>query len=212
MRKWIPLVIIFAVLVFTAAVYGRLPERMPIHWNASGEVDGYGSRFWASFGLPAFLLLIWGILRLLPHIDPRRANIEKFRETYEELIIAVIAVTSLIHVATVGAALGWPISISRVIPVAVGILFVVLGNLFPRFRSNWFIGIRTPWTLSSDQVWTRTHRFGGYMMVAVGILLIIAGAMGSSSWLAVAIGGAMAMVFGVFLYSYLLWRSERRRN
>jgi uncharacterized membrane protein len=209
MRKWIPLFIIVAVVIFTAGVYNRLPESMPVHWNARGEVDRYGSRFWSAFGLPAFLLIIWGVLRAVPYIDPRRANIEKFRDTYEELIIAIIGMVSLIHLATVGVALGWPISIGRVVPIAVGLLFVFLGNLLPRFRSNWFMGIRTPWTLSSDTVWTRTHRVGGYAFVAIGLLLVIAGAFGSPSWLAVAIGGTIAVAIGIILYSYLAWRAER---
>ena len=212
MRKWIPPLIIVVTLVFTAAVYDSLPERMPVHWNARGEVDRYGSRFWSAFGLPLFLIVIWGILRAVPYIDPRRANIERFRDTYEALIIAVIGMTSLIHVATVGAALGWPVSIDRFVPVVVGLLFLFLGNVLPRFRSNWFMGIRTPWTLSSDAVWTKTHRFGGYFMVAVGLLLIAAGLVGSSTWLAVAVGVGIAMAVGVILYSFLAWRSEKGRQ
>jgi uncharacterized membrane protein len=211
MRRWIPLLIIFATFAFGAAVYDRLPERMPIHWNARGEVDGYGSRFWGTFGLPAFLVLIWGILRAVPYLDPRRENIEKFRGAYEDLIIAVIAIMSMIQVTAVGSALGWPIAVGRVVPAAIGVLFVFLGNLLPRFRSNFFLGIRTPWTLSSDTVWTKTHRFGGYFMVGVGFLLIIAGLTGSALWITIAITGGISLAVGVFLYSYLLWRGEQRR-
>ena len=209
MRKWIPLIIILATMVFAAVVYDRLPERMPVHWNARGEVDRYGSRLWSAFGLPVFLLLIWGLLRAIPYIDPRRANIEKFRRTYEDLIVVVIASTSLIQVATIGAALGWPVSVGRVVPVAVGLHFMFLGNILPRFRSNWFIGIRTPWTLSSDTVWTKTHRFGGRLMLAVGALLVAAGLIGSAMWLTVAVAGAVGMAIGVILYSYIVWRTER---
>lgn len=211
MRKWIPLVIILATFAFGVAVYDRLPEHMPMHWNARGEVDGYGSRFWGTFAIPAFLLVLWGILRAVPYLDPRRENIEKFRGAYENLIIAVIAFTAMIQVAVVGSALGWPIAVGRIVPVGVGVLFLYLGSLLPRFRSNFFLGIRTPWTLSSDAVWTKTHRVGGSMMVAVGLLLVIAGLTGSPLWIAIAIGGAMAMVFAVLVYSYVLWRGEQRR-
>lgn len=210
MRKWIPLALILATMAFAAAVYDRLPERMPIHWNASGEVDGYGSRFWGAFGLPAFLILLWGILRAVPYIDPRKENIEKFRGAYETMVIAVIALMCLIQVAVIGNALGWPISVGRVVPSVVGALFVVLGNLLPRFRSNFFMGIRTPWTLSSDTVWTKTHRFGGYFMVAVGLLLVIAGLTGSPLWITIAIAGGITLAISVVLYSYILWRGEQR--
>jgi uncharacterized membrane protein len=211
MRKWIPLVIILATVAFGVAVYDRLPERMPMHWNARGEVDGYGSRFWGTFAIPAFLLVLWGILRAVPYLDPRRENIEKFRGAYEDLIIAVIAFTAMIQVAVVGSALGWPIAVGRIVPVGVGVLFLYLGNLLPRFRSNFFLGIRTPWTLSSDSVWTKTHRFGGYVMSAVGLMMIVAGLTGSPLWIAIAIGGAVAMAFAVLVYSYVVWRGEQRR-
>lgn len=86
----------------------------------------------------------------------------------------------------------------------------MLGNLLPRFRSNFFFGIRTPWTLSSDTVWTRTHRVGGYVMVLIGLLLVLAGAVGSTRWVLVAICGAFAMVLFVLIYSYVIWRAEQR--
>lgn len=210
MRKWIPPLLILATMAFAAAIYDRLPERMPIHWNARGEVDGYGSRFWGAFGLPAFLILIWAILRAVPYIDPRKENIEKFRGAYETMVIAVIALMCLIQVAVLGNALGWPISVGRVVPSVVGALFVVLGNLLPRFRSNFFMGIRTPWTLSSETVWTKTHRFGGYFMVVVGFLLVIAGLTGSSLWITIAIAGGVTLAVSVILYSYILWRGEQR--
>ncbi len=212
MRKWIPAVILLAVVACSLAAYSRLPEQMPIHWNARGEVDGYGSRFWGAFGLPLVVLAIWGLLRAIPYIDPRRANIEKFRDTYENLIIAAVSVPALIHLAMLGSALGLPIAMGRVVPLVVGLLLIFLGNLLPRFRSNWFIGIRTPWTLSSDAVWARTHRFGGYCMVIVGALLMIAGVAKSDIWAQVAVIGGAGMALAVVLYSYLTWRTENHRK
>lgn len=209
MRKWIPLVFIAAMLVFSAAVYSRLPDPMVIHWNAAGEPDGYGSRLFGTFLLPAVILFVWGLLLVIPKVDPRRANIEQFRDAYDTLIIAVVGVTCLLQVAILGSALGWPIQVGRLVPIAIGGLFIVLGVLLPRFRSNFFLGIRTPWTLSSETVWARTHRVGGVVMSAVGLLLVIAGIMGTPSWFYVAIGGAMALVVFVLIYSYVAWRAEQ---
>ena len=210
MRKWIPLVFIAATIAFSAVVFGRLPDPMVIHWNASGEPDGYGSRMFGAFLLPVVILFIWGLLLVLPKIDPRRANIEQFRDSYDVLVIAVVAVTCLLHVGILGSALGWPIQVGRLAPLAVGGLFLVLGTLLPRFKSNFFFGIRTPWTLSSETVWTRTHRVGGGLMMVIGGLLVVAGLMGTAGWLYVALGGAGALVIVILLYSYIIWRAEQR--
>lgn len=209
MRKWLPLVLIFASLAFSAAVFDRLPERMAIHWGLSGEPDGYGSRWFGALLLPVVSLGMWGLLLAVPKLDPRSANIEKFRESYDVLIIAVIAVMCALHVGVVGSALGWPLAVAQLAPMSIGALFVVLGNLLPRFRSNFFIGIRTPWTLSSESVWAKTHRVGGYLMVLIGLLLFVSGLMGSARWLFVAIAGSSTLVIVVLVYSYVLWRAER---
>lgn len=209
MRKWLPLAMILAAAGLSLAVYQRLPDPMPIHWDARGEPNGYGSRLVGAFLLPGILLLVWGFLRLLPTIDPRGANIEKFRDAYEVLVLAVVGVLVLVHVTVIGSTLGWPLAVGRVTPVAIGGLFLALGTLMPRFQSNFFIGIRTPWTLSSETVWTRTHRVGGYLMWVVGTLLVVAGIVGSERWFWIAIGGSMAMAIGILVYSYVLWRAEQ---
>lgn len=204
MRKWIPLVIIAATIVFSAAVYGRLPDQMVIHWNASGEPDPFGSRLVGAFLLPVVILFVWGLLHVLPMVDPRRANIEQFRDSYDVLGIAVITMSCLLHVGMVGSALGWPIQVGRLVPIAFGGLFLVLGTLLPRFKSNFFFGIRTPWTLSSETVWT------GTMMMVIGLLFVGAGLLGTARWLYVALGGALTLMIALLVYSYLIWRSEQR--
>ena len=197
MRRWLPAVLILATIAFSIAVYSRLPDPMVIHWNAAGEPDGYGSRLFGAFLLPVVTLGIWGLLLVVPKLDPRAANIEKFRDTFDLLIVAVIAMMCVLHVAVIGSALGWPISVGKIAPVAIGALFVFIGALLPRFRSNFFIGIRTPWTLSSETVWTRTHRFGAWVMEIIGLLLIFAGLNGSRYWFLVAIWGSLAMVIAI---------------
>ena len=210
MRKWVPLILIAAAVIFSIAVYPRLPERMVTHWDVRGEPNGWSSRPVGAFMIPGMTLFIWLLLRAVPHIDPRRANIEKFRETFEALIIAIVVVMVLLHVAVVGAALGWPVSISRIAPLSIGALLVILGNLLPRFRSNFFMGIRTPWTLSSETVWNRTHRVGGYLLVAAGLLMLISAFVQSVAFFYVALAGVFAAALGTIVYSYLLWRSEQR--
>lgn len=209
MRKWLPAALILATVLFSIAVYGRLPDPMVIHWNAAGEPDGYGSRAVGTFLLPAVILGLWALLLVLPGIDPRKANIEKFRDTYDIFVIAVVAVMCALQIGVLGAALGWPIQIGRLAPISIGALFMLLGSLLPRFKSNFFFGIRTPWTLSSDSVWERTHRVGGYGMMLIGALLVIAGLIGTAPWFVIAIAGSVALGIGVLVYSYVLWRSEQ---
>ena len=209
MRKWLPLSIVVASLAFSAAIFDRLPERMAIHWGPDGQPDGFGPRAFGAFGLPAMMLLLWGIMAVVPRLDPRRANIEQFRDSYDLLVAAVVAVLAIIHVAVIGTALGWPVSVGRVAPLAIGLLFVIIGIMLPRFRSNFFVGIRTPWTLSSEMVWVKTHRVGGYMLVGLGVVLLGAALLNSATWLYVIIGGGFLLVATVLGYSYWAWKQEQ---
>jgi uncharacterized membrane protein len=196
--------------LFSAAVYSRLPERVPTHWGPNG-VDGWSSRAAGALLMPTIALVSWLLLRWLPHIDPRRENYARFRGTYDAVVLALVGLLVALHVAMLGAALGWPVRVERLTPVAVGLLFVVIGNLLPRARSNWFFGIRTPWTLSSDRVWERTHRVSGYLMIGCGILIALTAL--AINWMgAIIVGVSIALVIGTYGYSYLAWRSERRRG
>jgi uncharacterized membrane protein len=210
MRNVIPGLLVAAALIFTALVYPSLPESMVTHWGMDGTPDGHSSRAFGAWLIPAVMFGVWLIMRVLPKIDPRRENYARFAGTYTTLITVVIAFMGLMHVAILGVALGWPIAVPRVIPFAVGAMFVIIGNLLPRARPNWFVGIRTPWTLSSDRVWERTHRLGGVLFVASG-LVMIAATFGPPWLLGPAIG--VAFVLGGLipvLYSLVLWMRERK--
>src|ERR1044072_4436394 len=166
MRKWYPVFLIAVTAIASAIAYPRLPETVPSHWNLQGQVNGWQPRGRAAFLMPIVLLVLWGVMRGLPALDPRRANYVKFQPTYDFVVNAVLTVLALINLAVIGAALGAPISIHRLVPIAFGVMLIAIGNQLPRARPNWWFGIRTPWTLSNDRVWERTHRVGGYLMVA----------------------------------------------
>lgn len=209
MRKWFAPVCIFAAFVASAAVWARLPERVPVHWDARGTVNGYGSRLAGALILPAAMLGIWLLLRALPRIDPRRANYAKFADTYDLLVNSVVALFLVMHLALLANALGWAVSMQRVAPVLIGLQFIILGNALPRARPNWWFGIRTPWTLSNDRVWTRTHRVGGYLLAAAGALLLVIGAFAPTPFaFTLGIGVILAASFGSAIYSYFAWKQE----
>lgn len=208
MRKWIPLLIIAVAFLASAAVYQDLPERVATHWNLSGEVDGWTSLPWGAFMLPLMLLAGLAMFHLLPRIDPRRANYSKFRDTYEILIITIMTFMLGVHLLVLANALGRNVSIERLIPIGVAVLFMVIGNLLPRTRPNWFIGIRTPWTLSSDRVWERTHRLGGHLFVAAGVVTLLTALVAPTVAIRVLISGAVIISVGLLAYSYFTWRQD----
>lgn len=212
MRRHLSLVIIALMVVAAFVLYERLPERIPSHWNVRGEVDGWSSRRFGAFGIPAIAFAIWALTRLLPRIDPRRANYAKFADTYDLLVLSIIVFLGVLHGAILANALGYPVSMDRIVGLGVGALFLVIGNVLPRARPNWFVGIRTPWTLSSDRVWERTHRVGGYAFAAIGLAMIVSTLLAPVAFFPVVIAGSMGTVAFVLIYSYVAWRQEGGRG
>ena len=209
MRRWLPVVFLAGAVVFSLAVYSRLPERVPVHWGVSGEPDRYGSRLEGAFLVPAIMAAVFVFMRWLPSIDPRAANIEKFRDTYDVAVLVVMAFMTAIHVLMLGVSLGWPVNITTVVLVGLGLLFVIVGNVLPRARSNFVFGIRTPWTLSNDAVWARTNRVGGYTMVAAGLLTVAAAFVARPLGVVIALASMFIAALTPIVYSYVLWSRER---
>lgn len=209
MRKWISLLIVAAGFIASAVVYPRLPETIPTHWDFSGHPNGWSSRFWGAWLIPIFLLGMWSLVRILPRIDPRGSNYAKFGGAFEAIIDTIMLFMLAVHIVALRAALGYPMQMQRILPIGVGVVLIVIGNLLPRARPNWFVGIRTPWTLSSDRVWEKTHRFGGRVFVAGGLIITIA----SFLWVQeahVVLFAVMALVASsVMIYSYLEWKREQ---
>ena len=211
MRRWYPMLLIAIAIAVSLAVYPRLPDRVPTHWNAVGQVDGYSSRAFGAFLIPGVIALLALLAPLLPKIDPRRANYAKFEPTYWFIIHLVMTFMVGMHFMVLAITLGAPIPVGRVVPFSVGALLAILGNFMPRTRSNWSFGIRTPWTLSSDRVWERTHRVGGYLMVAGGIIVMAAAVAAPVHVIPIATMCAVfVIVGGAFIYSYAAWRQEQR--
>ncbi len=209
MRKWIPLLIIAAAFGASAIVYPMLPATIPTHWNLAGQPDKWSSRLWGAWMLPVFILGAWALTRVLPAIDPRGANYAKFGGAFEGIVISVMLFMLALHIVVLRASLGYPVDMRRVVPIGIGLVFLAIGNLLPRARPNWFVGIRTPWTLSSDRVWEKTHRFGGRVFVAAGILITLAGLFAVQWAHAVAFTVILITVTTVLVYSYLEWKREQ---
>jgi uncharacterized membrane protein len=210
MRKYAGPMLIGVMFAFTLAVYGMLPERIPIHWDIRGEVDGWAPRGAAFLG-PVLSIGLWLILLVLPRLDPKRENYERFEDTYWLVATSILAFLAVVHVATLGVALGWPVDMPRVILASIGVLLIAMGNYMPRVRPNWWMGIRTPWTLENERVWRDTHRLGGKTFVGAGLLALVASFLPPERAFYVFMPGVALAALVPFVYSYVVWRREQRR-
>ena len=154
-------------------LYPQMPEKMASHWNAKGEVDGYMPKFWGLFLMPIISLLIFLLFIAIPKIDPLKQNIEKFRKYYDGFVVLMIAYLFYIYLLTLLWNTGIRFSIVQPLVPAMSILFYYIGILVENAKRNWFIGIRTPWTLSSEKVWEKTHKIGGKLFKIAGIIAFI---------------------------------------
>jgi len=191
------------------ALYAQLPDPMPSHWNAAGQVDGYMSKFWGIFLLPLMTAGITLLLIAIPSIDPLKANIEQFRRLYNAFIVVFVAYMLYVYALTLGAALGYQFNMTYMLLPAMGVLFIGISYMLKNAKRNFFIGIRTPWTLSSDTVWDETHKLGAKTFLAGGVIVIISAFLGESGVWLMMIGLLGAGLIPV-VYSYILWRRENR--
>jgi len=166
-------IIVLLTVALGLYLYPTMPEQMATHWNINGEVDGYSSKFWGLFLMPLILCVSGIIFILIPRIDPLKDNIEKFRKFYEAFIIVFILFLILVHMHLILWNTGARINPMRILPVGIGVLFFFIGILLKNAKQNWFIGIRTPWTMSSEKVWDNTHKLGAKLFQISGILAII---------------------------------------
>ncbi|MBN1993829.1 MAG: SdpI family protein [Anaerolineae bacterium] len=203
------LVITALAFILSAVVYPQMPALVASHWNAQGQVDGYMSKFWGLFFLPLLLVGLALLFIAIPRIDPLRANIQTFRKYYDGFVILFFVFMIVIQVQVILWNLGIQISPNIVMPIAVGLLFFYAGILCENSKRNWFIGIRTPWTLSSDEVWAKTHRLGGKLFKLAGVITFL-----GAFWPNYAIWFILLPIIGVSLYtivySYVIYQNETK--
>jgi len=210
--RWFGLVIAALAVAVSLWAYPQLPPTVATHWNVRGEADGFSSRLVAVSIMPLVILGMTGLFNVLPRLDPRRANYGKFIGTYWLIANAVILFILIGHGMIVATGLGYPVKIGRTMPIGVGLLFIVLGNYLTRVEPNWFVGIRTPWTLSSDTVWRKTHRTGGWLMVLGGAAIAACAFFPPAAFLPLFIAAILLMAVIPIVQSYILWKREQGRS
>lgn len=207
--RWFGLVIAALAVAMSIWAYPQLPPTVATHWSLNGTPDGFSSRWWAVAIVPIVLVFMTVVFNVLPKIDPRHENYVKFLSSYWLIANAVIVFLLVAHGLIIAAGLGFSIKIDRLMPLGIGLLFVFLGNFLTRVEPNWFVGIRTPWTLSSDTVWRRTHRTGGWVFVIGGLVLASTALLPRAAFLPLLIATIVIMPAIPIVQSYVLWKREQ---
>ena len=200
----ISLLLVAGAIVASVVAYPNLPDQVPTHWNAAGEIDGYSGKLTAAIMGPALAAGILVIMWLIPVISPKGFRTEGFQDVINVFQVALVAFLVGIGGLVIAAGFGHEMSVERIVPIAVGLLFIVLGNYMGKIRKNFFIGIRTPWTLASDEVWARTHRLGGYLFVAAGALMVVMPLVGLG--VAGIVVASMLAALGPVVYSSIAYK------
>ncbi|TDJ33558.1 MAG: SdpI family protein [Gammaproteobacteria bacterium] len=204
---WPGLIMIIMAFAATALLYPSLPDPMPSHWNAAGEVDDYMALPWGALILPLVMLGTWLLFLALPAISPRGFRMSRFMGAYATIINTILAFLLLVSGTVLTAAMGYAVEINRVVPIGIGILFVVIGNYLGKTTRNFFLGIRTPWTLASDEVWRRTHRLAGWLFVLAGLIIAATGVFNIVRvWLfvgVVLVAALLPVIYSFFAYRQL---------
>ena len=207
----IVLVLIILALLAGALLWNRLPDQMASHWNANDQVDGTTPRFWGVSLMPLVTLGMFALFLILPAIDPLKANIAKFRGTFNLFIVLLVVFMLYIHMLTLVWSLGYQnFRMSAAMLPFMGVLFIFIGYMLRQAKRNFFIGIRTPWTLSSDSVWDKTHRLGSVLFMLSGGFAIIGAFFGGTTAFLLMFIPIIGSTLVLVVYSYLLYNAETR--
>ncbi len=201
------LLLVVAAGAVSIAFYDRLPAQAPTHWNIRGEADDWSDRWKLAVAGPGFGLGLTMLLTGLPLLGPFRRNFERFRTTYGRICVTSMTALAAIHTVAVVKATGYPLEIGATLSIVVGLLLAVIGNWLGKVRRNFYIGIRTPWTIANDVVWEKTHRVGSKLMVLVGLVAAAAGFV-APSWLCfvILVGGVLLLFVWAMAYSLYWYR------
>jgi uncharacterized membrane protein len=207
----IVLILIVGATIAGLLLWNQLPEQMASHWNVNDQVDGYMPKFWGVFMVPLITLGMFVLFLVIPSIDPLKANIAQFREVFNLFIVLIVAFMLYIHALTLAWSLGYTgFKMSTSMLPAMGLLFIFIGFMLRKAKRNFFIGIRTPWTLSSDTVWDKTHQLGSILFMASGVFTLIGGIFGGMTAFWFLFVPLMGSTIFLLVYSFVLYQRETK--
>jgi len=203
--------IVLLSILIGIVLYPSMPELMASHWNAAGQVDGYMSKFWGLFLMPIISAILLGLFIAIPMIDPLAKNIKKFRKQFDMFVLLMMMFMLYIYILTIGWNFGVKFGMTQALAPALALLFYYMGAMMEESKRNWFIGIRTPWTMSSDRVWNETNRLGGKLMKAAGVVALFGVVFPDFAFMLIL---APVIAFAVFsvVYSYVIFKKQSKRK
>jgi len=190
-----------------AYLYYQMPEAMASHWNARGEVDGYMPKLWGLFLMPALSFVLFLFFAAIPKIDPMKKNIAKFRKYFDRFVLLIMAFLLYLYLITIMWNFGFNFNMIQLLVPAFAVLFYYSGVLIEKAKRNWFIGIRTPWTMSSDRVWNKTHKLGGKLFKISGVISLL-GLLSEDYAIYAIILPIISFTAFLFVYSYFQYRKS----
>lgn len=203
-------IVILLPILIGLLLWNKLPDKVPTHWNAQGEVDGWSSKAFAVFGLPAILFVMHWVCMIGTSADPKKQNIEG---KVLGIVLWICPIVSLLFGAlSYGVALGMEYKVDKITLALVGIVFIVVGNYLPKCKQSYTVGIKLPWTLSDEENWNRTHRLGGKLWVASGFVIILCMLLPTNAMSAVLIIILFSAVIVPTIYSYQLYRKKEKHG
>mgnify|MGYP002638864795 CR=1 FL=1 len=207
----ISLLVIIAMIVLAYYFSQALPERVISHWNAQGQADDYSTKNFFVFFVPLMTIGIYLLMKYLPKIDPKKVNYVKFDVAYNFLRLYIILFMLVIYYISgmMNLDFGRDWQLNKIMPVLMAVLFISIGLIMPKIKQNWFAGIRTPWTLSSSDIWDKTHKLAGKMFILAGIVFLSMMFLpGDYFWVVMA--GVIIAAFVPVIYSYFLYKNSQK--
>ena len=193
-----------AAFVYTLILYPTLPPTIPVHWDIHGEIDGWADKSQALYLLPGTMALFTGMILALPWLSPRNFSVDSFRETFNTLMAACVGFFGYLHVVMLQAALHPDLRVGRVLMVGLFLFIALMGNMMGKVRRNFWVGVRTPWTLASDRVWIATHRLAARLMVAAGLFGAVGVGLGAPIFVVLTV--LMAALIYPIVHSLVLYK------
>jgi len=207
-------ILIAAMAGASAWVWQSIPPeaQLPVHWNIEGQVDRLGSKTEALLLLPAIAIILTLVFVFLPRLDPRRTNLESSSKMWNAAAIGAVALLAYVHALLVMSARGRSVDVGDYLIPALSILFIVIGNYLPKTRSNWFAGVRTPWTMSSEYSWGKTHRLASRLFMGSGAASLLAWpTVGAKIAIFVLVGTLLGTTVISVAASYFFWKADPAR-
>lgn len=206
-KEIVPIFVIIVMCIFALTLY-KAPciTKIPTHWNAAGEIDGWSGKAFGSLFLPILTIAMYLLMLFLPKADPLKENYQYFEKQYYFIRLMLVLLFAGIFFFMFLAIMGLKLNIMYFMVSFLSIFFVVLGVFMPKIKRNYFVGIKTPWTLQSDEVWIKTHKFAGKTMVIGGILTFFTIFLPSTTAFGFFITIMLVSALLPVLYSYLIYR------